>query len=446
MSLIIEPLAKAFSLTILNFMIRKMGNAERAQTLVNEFSSMAAVGVLRLRRLPSPEIIQQALNQLQKRHPALQMRIAQQGGDFIFETVADCPPISVELVEDAGDEEWLSVVQTAVNQQIPNQAPLLRAVCLQLADTPHTTDLILIFHHGMMDAFSGVNLFEELLRLLSSDTSFEPTALPHLPPCETRFPPEMRGMGLAKGMARFMAAQMGDEMGYRWGMRGKRQQLMPTKVNCAPLVRKLSVAQTRALSRVTRQQGVTMNSVVATAQLLAVHKLLYKNEALPLRTMVFANLRPFLQPAVTSENLGCYITPTRQTVAVSSSPDFWQISQTIQNNVTTMMRRGEGFLNSLMSDRLIKMMVMMNSARFAATAVSYVGALNLQPHYGDIEVLDMHAFLANNRLGPEFTAFSHIFQRRLVYDFVYLEEDMDRETAVAIADETCEILRRVTEF
>lgn len=421
-----------------------MGNIEQAQTLVNEFSSMAAVGVLHLRHFPPPETVQQALNQLQKRHPLLQMEITRQQGELSFVAVPDCPPLPLTVVDGAETDAWRMVVQEAINTQVPHQAPLLHFHYLQLADDK--VDLIVVFHHAMMDAFSGINLLEEMLLLLNGQGEALDAELPFLQPCETYFPQALQGVRRLPKLARFMTAQMGDEFSYRVQSRNGRIPPIHQSATCIPLVRRLSVAETRALSRAVREHDVTINGALSAAQLLAVHKYLYDNQALPLRTMIFANLRPYLQPPIPKENLGCYITPTRQTVAMPAHPNFWQIAQTIQQNLTNTMRRGDGFLNALMSRMLVKMITGRGSERFAATAISYAGPLPLRANYGAIELLDMHAFLASTPIGPEFFAFSHIFKGELIWDFAYLDADMDAAMANRIADETCNLLIEASSF
>ena len=416
-----------------------MGNIEQAQTLVNEFSSMAAVGVLHLRHCPSPKKVQQALNQLQQRHPLLQMKIMRQNGALSFVNVTDCPPLSINVIE-ADGEAWRTIVQTAINQQVPHEAPLLHFHYLHVADEDDRVDLVAVFHHAMMDAFSGINLLEEMLLLLSGQTEERAQALPLLEPCEVYFPPELQGVSRLPKLARFMSAQMGDEFSFRFKSRNGRTPPIHQTATCTPLVRRLSPDQTRALTKAVRRHDVTINSALSAAQLMTVHKHLYDQQALPLRTMIFANLRPYLKPAISKDNLGCYITPTRQTVAMPTHPDFWQIAQTIQQNLTNTMRRGDGFLNALMSKMLVKMITGRGTERFAATAISYAGPLPLRTKYGGIELLDMHAFLASTPLGPEFFAFSHIFKGELIWDFAYLDADMDAEMANCIADEICNLL------
>jgi hypothetical protein len=47
-------------------------------------------------------------------------------------------------------------------------------------------------------------------------------------------------------------------------------------------------------------------------------------------------------------------------------------------------------------------------------------------------VTDVHGFVSPFGLGPEMASQARVFDRHLTWDFIYLDADMNRETAVAI--------------
>lgn len=425
-------------------MLRQMGQIEQAQTILNQFHSSAAVGVFRLRHAPPPEAFAQALRLLQQSYPLLRASIGEHEGRLAFERVPDCPPIALSVVAGASQTAWRAEAERAVNTAVSHTAPLIHAHYLHLADDPTLVDLILVFHHAIMDAFCGLYFVQQLLQLAQSGNTAVLTAHECPPPSESLFPPEMQGARRGVALAGFLARQMGDEMRYRWTTRHGRVPPIHPQTECRLLTRTLSVADTRALTQATRRQGVTLNSAVAAAQLLVIHKHLYQQAPRPLRTMVFANLRPYLAPAVPPEQMGCYITPTRQTVPLTADPDFWAVAQHIQQNLAVAWRRGEGFLNSLMSKQLMRFFTQRQTDRLAATAVSYVGPITLPTQYGAMELTAVHAFLANNRLGPEFAAFVHLFQGALTWDMMYLSQDLAPDQAAHVADDICTLLQQIT--
>ena len=134
-----------------------------------------------------------------------------------------------------------------------------------------------------------------------------------------------------------------------------------------------------------------MNSVVSTAMLLAVHKHLYQNQPIPLRPLAFANLRPYLDPPVASNYLGCYISMLRHTIFCDKNAGFWETTKQFQVILSHSSKRSEKFIAMLMSAHLIEAATHFQSFRIGTTAVSYPGPLDLQPAYGDIRITDEYS-------------------------------------------------------
>ncbi len=84
----------------------------------------------------------------------------------------------------------------------------------------------------------------------------------------------------------------------------------------------------------------------------------------------------------------------------------------------------------------------MKSMRMGATALNYSGAVPLETQYGEIKVKGLHAFLSSFDLGPEVSAQARLFNYELWLDFMFLETDMDKETAEKIVEEIKLILEQ----
>lgn len=65
--------------------------------------------------------------------------------------------------------------------------------------------------------------------------------------------------------------------------------------------------------------------------------------------------------------------------------------------------------------------------RLANAALSYIGPLNLQRQYGDIALLNIKAFITNNRLGPSLTAFGKYLFGKISLDLNYLTSEFEKE-------------------
>ncbi|MFZ0549102.1 MAG: condensation domain-containing protein, partial [Candidatus Promineifilaceae bacterium] len=416
-------------------MRRKLGSVEYAFTASGRFAPLAAVSILHLHPGPVPEKIHQAITTLQRHHPLLRATLLTKGSSYFFEIGSDAPRIPVEVIPRRDDDHWKDVATAELNREIGQDGtPLMRLTYLRPSDENGPVDLIFSFHHSIIDATSGAHLQEQLLALCAgSDDSFQEVRFLQ-PPSEERFPRLYRGIRAFPHTLAFLARQMADEMRYRMQLKNaRRQPIYPTAV-CAILTRKLDAATTAQLTRQARRQRITLNSLTSAAMLSAVHQHLYNGQPMPLRAIMFGSLRPYLEPPVSAEDLGCMITMLRYTVMMKQGMDLWQLAAVLQDKNAEAFQRGEKFLAAVFTKRVIQMTIGLKAFRLAATAVSYAGPLDLQQQYGPYKVTAMHNFVSNNRLGPEYVAAAHILFGELIWNFLYLDTDMPPETADAIAD------------
>jgi hypothetical protein len=233
---------------------------------------------------------------------------------------------------------------------------------------------------------------------------------------------------------------MWDEAIYLLRTTGKRKPQIHPGGHSKALTFSLDEAMSIALSSRCRQEKVTMNSAANAAVLWAVNHQLYGGKALPMRTWTFADLHPYLEPPPAPASLGCYIAMLRYTMPVSSGQDFWQFARQLNQKIYRSFKSGDKFSAALVSEMLLKLFTRLNRLRMGATALSYAGVVYFDQKENSLQVLGIHGYLSAINLSPEYSAMAHIFHDQLVMDVVYLDSDMDAETAQAIANEIQHIL------
>jgi len=473
-------------------MRRHLGTFETAATLTNDVAPFVVVVVLELDGGPSLERLRAALAILQRRHPLLRVRIVESAGRFWYEPLADRssrpdgrdggadgpqgpPPIPLRPVTRAGDEHWQRVAEEELNRRIDSAAgPLMRCVYVTpsaSAGAPVTgsgasarCEILLAFHHAIMDATSGTALVRELLSLcdpaVRPDLAMElPRERSVLPPVETLFPAAARGLGGKLRAGAFLARQVADELSYRWRTWGGRKPPIASTSRCHILPVALSCDETAALVQASRRRRVTLNGALGAAFLRAVDDHLFGGRARALRYMTFADLRSYLDPPVAAEELGSFLAMMRYTAPMTrregtrgegSRParsgaidgadgDFWLLARHLSDQVARGARRGDKLWSVRFSEAVMRMLLRRRTERMAATAISYTGVARLDP---ESSVRRLHAFVSNFALGPEYTAHARIFEGMLLLDILYLDVDMDGALARTLADEILATLRR----
>lgn len=426
---------------------RKLGAFESALTLSDEHVPLNVVVVLRLAAGPSPEALRRALDALQQRHPLLRVRIVQRGGGYTFDRGRGAA-VALRLTEREDSRAWVAEAEAELGERIDLAGVPMRCVYLT-AD--RACEILLTFHHAIMDATSAVNLCRELLAAgAAADAGGDPTIgepLTPLPAAEGLFPSDYQGWRRRLRIGRFLLRQLGAEIAERRGGGGAWHPPPTGPTRNRVLCFQLSEAETASLVRRSRRRRLTLHSVFDAAILLAVARQLYPEQSLPLRHLTFANLRPYLRPPVADHHLGAYFAMLRFSSPVAPDRELWDLARGINTRVHAANRRGDKYAFSLTSTAVMRHLIRTGGQRMAATAISYAGAVRLGTSSrghghdeGPFPVRGLHAFVANFRLGPEYTAQVRLWAGRIWWDILYLEPELDEAAARRLADEIRNLL------
>jgi hypothetical protein len=425
---------------------RELGTLERALLIADQHAPFHIVSVLHLENAPAPHILKQSLQILQNRHPFLRSRLLREKGIYYFAKLVG-PTLPFYVLPRWNAEHWIYIAEVELAKRIDaSTGPLFRCTYLY-SEAEKRGDIIFSFFHPIVDASSVSQFMHELLVVCASfmeQKTVSPYELAPTPPMEFRFPSAFRGLPLALNQLRYAFQQMIDEFFYQLQTRGKR---VPPVHNHASQGHILSVQLTEdlteSISQCANKEGMTLNSVLNAAMLLAVNRHLYAGQQVPMRTFSFASLRPYVQPPSGDEDLACYISLLRYTVLVSGGADFWSLARDLHKKIYSSLKSGDKFVAATLAESLIRTVTRSESFRMAATALNYSGVVPVQSLYGSMRVMGLHGFVSAYDLGPEFSAEAQIFNNQLFWDFVYLEADMNRDEANAIVEEIRSILKSI---
>ncbi|HKI53009.1 MAG TPA: condensation domain-containing protein [Anaerolineales bacterium] len=425
-------------------MKRELGIFERGQFIADQYAPFHIVGVLRLENAPHPDTLRKSIAELQKRHPFLAAHLTHEKGRHYFSTLRD-PALPVRILLRLSDEHWIQVTESELEDRIDaSTGPMFRCIYLY-NENQKQAEIILALSHFIADAASASQLLHELMTLCASFSDGKSVTVSELSPAptvESRFPPAFRRWRLSLRIIRYAFTQMADEIFYRLRTIGKRTPPFhkpPTHGHILPVQFSSDIVE--PFAQRARKEGVTLNSALNAALLLSVNRHLYAGKELPMRTFSFADLRPYVEPPLPPENLGLYISMMRYTVNVDGRVDFWPFAKNMHKKIYTSLKYGDKFVASAMSESLLTMLVKLDSVRLCASALNYNGMVPVQTNYGKVKVLEMHGFVSGHAFGPEMASQAQLFNDTLVWDFAYLEEDMDEKKANVIVKEIKGIMK-----
>lgn len=137
-----------------------LGLGERTFRSLHRFTATNVCRVITLDGVIAARELRFALHRLQRRHPLLRAKIAEEGtGYFEFDQTV---PIRLRAVPRRDDDHWRDILRQRLNTPIPHTGPLVEVHYLS-SEHRHRSELILIGDHTACDEVSLNSLADELL-------------------------------------------------------------------------------------------------------------------------------------------------------------------------------------------------------------------------------------------------------------------------------------------
>src|SRR5215208_1385567 len=323
---------------------RELGTLERALLIADQHAPFHIVSVLHLENAPPPHILKQSLQIMQNRHPFLRSRILYEKGTYYFAKLVE-PSLPFYFLPRWNADHWIYVAEVELSKRIDvSTGPLFRCTYLYNA-ADERGDIIFSFFHSIVDSSSVSQFLHALLVVCASFVDQKTISLYELaptPPVESRFPSALHGFPLFLNQLRYAFQETINDLINLFRTRHKRVPPVPTQpIHGHILSIQFPGELIESLSRQARKGGMTLNSVLTAAMLLAVNRHLYAGQQVPMRTLLYASLRPYVQPPLGDEDLACYISLLRHTTLVSGGVDFWSLARSLHRKIDTSLKSGD---------------------------------------------------------------------------------------------------------
>jgi hypothetical protein len=241
----------------------------------------------------------------------------------------------------------------------------------------------------------------------------------------------MRGTRRQRQELRFALSQGREEVAYRRGSRGQRHPI-PARGRSVTRALGLDADGSTALISSARRRRLTMTSVLSAAVLQQASVYLYGGRPTTMRAIVWVDLRPYLNPPVSNETLGCYASMLRFVVRVDPNGGFAALAASVQEHIERAARRGDRIPAALMSAPMAGIMHRVPLGRLGTTAISYAAVPPVNDTYGPITVRELRAFVSNAPTGAELAASSGVTSGALWCNLLYLDSELTPDTAAAV--------------
>jgi NRPS condensation-like uncharacterized protein len=379
-------------------MLREMGSVEQMWVLWDEPHPLVVVATLKIRGHLSKEMLAEGLARLCRIHPLLKVAVAKRDKTMFF-VHDETSQIPLRVIERSHDQQWVDVVNEELNSRFRlDQAPLVRVT--YLASPSGCSEIVLSFHHSIVDGLGLIKLSEDLLKVCAEVSGngppIEATAKEIPPAIEHAFPRHLGKLSRLHKLSGYLAGEFVKEIRRSWGLRGKNNRLP------APLDRKSSLIQipfskefTGELVRRCKTESTTVSAALCAAALWAAQKRLYHGQSLPLNCIVLVDLRSQLDLPSSVSYLASYVTIANILAALRSDQVFWDLARQIARDLHRDIVNNRLLVAATYARQYTQTHVS-SDKRYAQVLLSNLGRISIQPHYRHIELEEVHVNVSNN--------------------------------------------------
>ena len=409
-----------------NDLPRVLNNMEAGWTILNETFPLCVLCVLHLNDRPEISILRAALKKLQLRHQLLRSEIVQKDGKNFFKELVPAPPLNLIIEQRLRPDTWRTISEKRLNDRILKSGPLMDC-CYVFDETDSRAELLVRFHHSIIDGVSARLILHEILCLSGGQALPEPAN--HL--ANPSLPPPYQSWSFFKKLVPFLKRQLVEE--WQFFRHGLSVPIPATSVNSIISI-ELNPTLSRKLSVKIGRQGLNLNNVLLACITKAVlqHGIVAPKSGIA-RMISFASLRSQLLPPVSNQDMGCYISMLRLGIPVNDQLSILDLARAIRKKIIQSSRLGDIFIFSRISTFLVKAILRFQNMRLGLSGLSFIGKLDLQSTYNTIQLQRVNAYINSNRLGPVFSAFGKVLFGTIGLDFTYMPSEVDPEKAAQIA-------------
>ncbi len=441
---------------------RPLGPAESVLWKLDAVCPVNAVVFAKIRGTFTETRLRDGLNQVQKRHPLLRMKVEQSGSGYRFSDTG-VPPVPLLWIH-GGEAQVYDIAQAELRTPVrPPEGPLIRCVCVQHDSTAVT--VILAANHAVLDGLSSFYLVQDLCEAMADGKTTASETFPG--PLEQYLPARCRGF---RGWLRYSRYFTGMLWTFATGSRPER--LNAGKAMCFPagspaprspsfIERRFSLDFTAALLEQAKREGTTLHGVLSAALLRAVSREFALPPARPVCLGSLTNIRKDLfQPSQTGIHatfgkiIGLYVSslPTLHRVDLHGS--FWNLAREIRETVRTGRDRMDDLVLVPLSNRLLNRLgsgkdpeafaALTERLNFGTLGITNLGSLDgYEKTWKEISLESYSAVVSPSVLNPLLVA-AFTFRQRLTLNFIHMEPVITRAEADRVADQMVRELETVT--
>ena len=433
--------------------LRNMGTQEKMDWIFDKATCVNFVIYTLVNGEISEKDLRNALSCLKNRHPLLNVSIAGRGwwgARFEYNQASEIP---LRIISPKDENDLISVIETECMKKFSGKGPLARCVLFRHSQTQST--LMLTFDHAIADGMSGVFAVRDLMLALGGGDKAGPKLMSLEPakPVESYFPKKMLGIrGWLKHIV-FLTRTLKNDFTAKNVIPVTPDEYAPyddCKVHF--VTREIAPHNLRKMIRFAKQNGITVNSLLLAAKLIAIALHNDITEASTFSVGYDVNMRKRVTQAI-GDHIGVFLSAIMSTHMAHSGSDLIALAKDIQKAKAAAESNNElfigypkfiQFLNSLLyvfgSGPLgVKIYTGLFKCFPPHAAISNLGNLDIETQYENYSI-EKIGFAISSAVWGLINLLVSTVNDRMVLNFTCLEPLFSKEHLCSFADKIIEIL------
>jgi NRPS condensation-like uncharacterized protein len=410
---------------------RKLGRLEQVIELLNSHArTWNLVTISRLNKPLKKEILRQAIDITQLRHPRLNSRIVRSRNHLYFQTEGT-PRLELRVVNKVSTEQWQEVVHEEMNEIIDSSTGLLRVVLVNILSN-NLSYLITTAHHAITDGLSCAQLHSEILtyyqKIVSNDPINSDTKLPALPPPEELLPKWTKGFKGKINSWFLFSKLIIQKIWYQPKTLGFEKYLPIANRYSDIIHRQFNQDLTQKFVNRCRQENTTVHSALCTLMMfITAGKIIRNNKKnLCVNCLSYIDLRRRLSPAISEENLSVLATSMMGFHTIKINTSFWELAREVKQKLEAGINQGDMFNMVLIAKQLIDFCFIFPHEVAATVSVSNIGQVQIPKTYGELELEEISFASSHALYAGVFIIHASTFQGKMLLNFVFSQPAISR--------------------
>lgn len=413
-------------------LLRALNSIEEGMEILNRGSApLNFVVILKLNIQLEKRNLKRAIDYLFDHQEACNLHIEDVGGKpyYIFNSDSD------RKIEYIVCEDWKTEVQNLINKQIISSNRLIE-LFLIIDIHQKASYLIGKFHHSIADAISGINLLKHLI-----NTYME------IDKIELENPRKNGEFIKLSNIIDHIQPSLEDlknvpSVSEEFLVVGESKNIPFRERRCNFLQKNLEITNIEKLRYSCRREKATVHGAICAAMMLTIVDYYSLSKTINLSCRSSIDLRRRLAPNLSPNHLGLMVSGLTTMHKIEKHLDFWELAREVTDKIHAPHKLIEAQKSIFSYSKNAQDILRRPNSTPFSIFVTNVGNISSKENFSENHIDEISYFLSIQPLGSAYAVAVSTFKEKMIFNFVFVEQLIAKETIEKLANKSIEKLEQ----